>query len=233
MLLPTIRATVHLLLLSSGRTPSPRCAADDDLGAALSKAGDVDLGDASDSASKALAEMQAARAKRLEAMGASTAPPPPPSAPKERGQFSISNAAASSDAAAATLARMRRRETGELETEHVEQIERAIRVSKQWLDAKLPARAKAELEEVEKFMTYKSEAGADFHLLLAKVAEANGEPAQARRVLQRVSKDAVSSSQRWQADQVLGSTGGAAPPSSPSQPNELGNLFQMPNQWGD
>ena len=140
-----------------------------------------------------------------------------------RSTFSKSNAAATSEAAEAALYRMRRRETGELEVEHADAIARAIRASGQWMDAKLPARALSELQEIENFMSISSEGGAAFHLLLAKATEANGNRAAARRIYQRVSSGAKSSSQRWQADQVLNA--GGAGPSSPSQPNELGGLF--------
>ena len=212
------------------RTAGISCGTADDVDDIRKKASQVDLGGASDSAAKELEDLEAKMAKRLEAMGAAKVIPPPPP-PRERGAFSISNAAAGKEAAAAALAKLRRRETGELEKEHAEQIARALRASQQWLDAKLPVRAKSELDEVKPFMTYTSELGATFFLLYAKVATSNGEKALARRTLLQVSKDASSSSQRWQADQALERSGGASP-SSPSAPNEMGNLFQQnPTRW--
>ena len=192
---------------------------------------DVDLGGTSEKGADALDDLSARMARRLEAMGASTEPPPPPPPPKARGEFTISNAAATNDAAAAALARMRRRQTGELEQLYAQDIERAIKAANSWMDAKLPKRARAELDAIEPYMTFTSEQGAGFHMLLAKVAEANGQAAQARRILQRVAKEAKSSSQRWQADQTL-SRGSAAPPSSsPSAPSEISSLFRMPDSW--
>jgi len=191
---------------------------------------DTNLGGAGDSAAKQLEELQAARAKRLEAMGAALEIPPP-TAPKPRGQFSISNAAASSEKAAEALARMRRRETGELEQLHADDIERAIRSSKSWLDAGLPERARSELNEVEKYCTLTTDVGAGFHLLLAGVRDQCGEPMQAKQLRLRVAEKANSSSQRWQAQQALEKSGGSAPSSSPSKPAEASRLFNMPSSW--
>ena len=232
-MLSPARTALHVLLFSTHghrRVGAPLCCDDD--AAAMRKKTEVDLGDAGDDAARALDDLWSARAKRLEAMGAAKEAPPP-AAPKPRGAFSVSNAAASNDAAAEALYRMRRRQTGELEQEHAEQIERAIKMAQQWIDAGIPARARAVLEEVEKFMTFTSEEGAGFHLLLASVAVAEGQPARARRLWQRVANEAKSSSRRWQAEQLLARSSGGSPPSSPSKPAELGNLFQMPNSWDD
>ena len=158
MLVVAPRCCAALLVLAA--TSRVRLCAEDD-GADLRRAAEVDLGGVGDDGAKALDDLQAGFAKRLEAMGAATeAPPPPP--PKQRGAFSVSNAAAGNKAAEEALYRMRRRQTGALEKEHAEAIERAVRAANQWLDAGLPARARAELNEVEKFMTYTSERGADF-----------------------------------------------------------------------
>ena len=191
------------------------------------------MGGAGDAGAKALEDMQAAMERRLESLGASTEPPPPPSPPGSfRSEFSKSNAAATNEAAAAALYRMRRRETGELEVEYAETIARAIRAANQWMDAKLPARALSELQEIENYMSISSEGGGAFHILLAKVTEANGNRAAAKRIWQRISAGAKSSSQRWQADQALGAGGAPSSSSQPANP-EMNNLFGgfQSNNW--
>ena len=232
-MLSPARTAVHLLLLSTDvhrRVGVPLCC--DDNADLLRKKNEVDLGDAGEEGARALDDLGSAMAKRLEAMGAAKEAPPP-AAPRPRGAFAVSDASASSDAAAAALYRMRRRQTGELEAEHAEQIERSIKMAQQWIDAGIPARARAVLEEIEKYMTFTSEEGAGFHLLLASVAVAEKQPARARRLWQKVAAEAKSSSRRWQAEQLLARSSGGAPPSSPSKPAELGSLFQMPNSWDD
>ena len=156
----------------------------------------------SDNAAAELERLQAGFAKRLEAMGAAeNVPPPPP--PKERGAFTISNASANSKAAEEALFRMRRKDNGLLEADNKEAIERAQRAAKSWMDAGLNERAKAELERVQPFCSFKTEVGAPFHLLLAKVLGLCGQNAQARRTLQRIASEAQASTHRWQAEQAL------------------------------
>ena len=196
-------------------------------------ADDVDLS-ASDSGSAALDKLNAERAKRLEAMGAAEVVPPKEerrSVPRGSG-FAISNADAGKEAAEAALYRMRRKENGQLEDENKDAIARAQRAAKQWLDAGLGERARSELEQVEKLCSYKTAAGAKFHLFLAQVHEANGQKAQARRVLQRVQTDAEGSTYRWQAEQALerGTSSGARAPKSDTK-SEYSSLFNMPDAW--
>ena len=182
----------------------------------------------SDNAAAELERLQAGFAKRLEAMGAAeNVPPPPP--PKERGAFTISNASANSKAAEEALFRMRRKDNGLLEADNKEAIERAQRAAKSWMDAGLNERAKAELERVQPFCSFKTEVGAPFHLLLAKVLGLCGQNAQARRTLQHIASEAQASTHRWQAEQALerSSSTGKAPP--PSEKSEYSGLFQMPD----
>ena len=127
---------------------------------------------------------------------------------------------------------MRRKETGELEVPNAEAIARAQKVAKQWLEAGLAERAASELERVETMVSYKTDVGASFHLMLAQVAEACGRSNEAKRLRQRVMSDAQSSSLRWQAEQALvkASPGATSAPSSPANP-ELSQLFRMPESW--
>ena len=228
-MIATPRVAFHLLLLTA-RSPNIRLSDESDADA-FKKATEVDLGGAGEGGASALEAMQERFAKRLESMGASDQPPPPPPPPMERGKFTVSNAAATNQAAQEALYRMRRKETGELEREYAETIARAMRAAQQWLDAGLSERARSELTEIEKYMSFGSELGADFHLLLAKVAKACGQEAQAKRLWQRVMSDAKSSSQRWQAEQQLNRDSPGSAPSSPSKPGEVSNLFNMPSSW--
>lgn len=178
-------------------------------------------------ADAALEELQSGFAKRLEALGAAEQVPPPPP-PPTRGAFGISNASANTKAAEEALFRMRRKDNGLLEDENKEAIRRAQRAAQQWMDAGLNERAKSELERVQPFCSYKTEVGAEFHLLLAKVLGLCGQSAQARRTLQRIVSDAQTSTQRWQAERQLEGSGGSTLP-PPTEKSEYSGLFQMPD----
>jgi hypothetical protein len=194
-------------------------------------AGIESLTAASSEAAAALEKLQSGFEKRLEAMGAAETVPPPP-APPSRSAFGISNASANTKAAEEALYRMRMKDNGLLEAENAESIRKAQRAAKQWLDAGLSERAKSELERVQPFCSYKTEVGAEFHLLLAKIQGLCGQTAQARRTLQRVASDAETSTQRWQAERQLESSAASGgmklPP--PTEASQYSDLFQMP-EW--
>lgn len=186
---------------------------------------------ASSEATAALDELQSGFKKRLEAMGAAETVAPP-TAPPSRSVFGISNASAHTKAAEEALYRMRMKDNGLLEAENAESIRKAQRAAKQWLDAGLSERAKSELERVQPFCSYKTEVGAEFHLLLASIQGLCGQTAQARRTLQRIARDAETSTQRWQAERQLESSassrGMKLPP--PTETSQYSDLFQMP-EW--
>ena len=190
---------------------------------------DLDLSSidsAGGSGSRALEELQKERMKRLESLGAAEGAVPPPSPPQRLGKFSVSDSAAGQAAAEATLQRLRAKETGEHEGTNAVAIAKAIKVAGQWQSAGLHERAYTELQRVEQFCSFKTQVGANFHLVLAVVAEASGRKAEAKRIRERVLKSAENSSQRWQAEQALGTgASGSFPPSNP----ELNRLWQMPN----
>jgi len=228
--------TATALGICVSRAPPLRLLAVPDDADALKRAAsntDVDLGDTAENANAALEKLQSGFSKRLEALGASSALPAPPAPPVPRGEFKISDASAGREAAEAALKRMRKKDTGELEEENVEAIAQAQRAAKMWLDAGLNDRARSELQNVEKLCSYKTEVGAQYHLFLARVCEACGQTAQARRIRQRVMTDAIESTYRWQAEKALEQSsglGGKASPSSLEGKSELGNLFRMPGQ---
>ncbi len=122
----------------------------------------VRLSDLGDAASEAAArETEAARKaglsnldaltermnSRLNQLGASEAPPPPPPA-VERSAFAISSGQSSDKKAEAAerLQRLRAKDNGELEADGAATIAAARRMSKQWADAGLAARAEKEME---------------------------------------------------------------------------------------
>ena len=193
---------------------------------------DVDLGGAGDVGNRALDDLQDRLSKRLESLGASSEPSPPPAAPPQRlSSFAKSDSSAGREEAEERLKRMRQKDLGELEEPNANEIERARRSAKQWQNAGLHERAYADLQRVEKFLSYSSATGASFHLDLADAVEACGRSAEARRMRQRVMAEAKASSQRWQAEQSLnGASPSASTSSSPSNP-ELNRLWNMPNQW--
>jgi hypothetical protein len=222
---------------------------------------------AAEEGSQALDALSEARAKRLEALGASEGPPPErlPTVPA-RSAFAVSNADARKAEAEETLRLMRRKGTGELELEHAAAIRSAQRMAQQWLDAGLAERAYGELERVRlsrlprasapmhrtddaspatpcadhdaqvvKFCSFKTDTGATFHLMLARIARECGRPGEARQLLQKVMEQAESSTFRWQAEQALnrGGAGGSVAPSASSEATqEMGKLFgKMPGSW--
>lgn len=129
----------------------------------------------------------------------------------------------------------RKRDSGALEVEHAAAITRACTAAKQWLGAGLSDRALSELNAVQDYCSFSTEVGAAFHMQRASVLEACKQPAQARRVLQRVMSDASSSSQRWSAEQALerslDSSGGKRA-ASDSPKSEFSGLFgSMPDSW--
>lgn len=209
------------------RAPPPRCAEDD--AEALRRASQVDIGNAGDVAGDALEALRVAREKRLESLGARPGPVPPPVPPSSapRAAFQISNAAASQSEAEERLRRMRRKDTGELEGEHAEEIARAMRSSTQWLDAGLPDRALADLTGVEKLCSFKTDVGAKFHLRLAATLDKCGQSARAKLLRTRIISEAQASSLRWQAERAMSSVGGgtAKAPADEKRDNEYGNLF--------
>ena len=141
-------------------------AADDDL---ARKVRSIDItGQAAASGASKLEKLQAEMEKRFESLGASTAPPPPPAVPRPRSAFTRTDAAAGRERAEETLRLLRRKETGELEIENAVAIARAQTMAGQWLDAGLAERALNELSKVEKFVSFKTDTGATFHLMLAK-----------------------------------------------------------------
>ena len=72
-----------------------------------------------------------------------------------------------------------------------------VEVAKQWLDAGLTKRAEDELQRVEKFVSYKTDVGAGFHLELAAILTRQGQRgSEAKRIQTRVMQDASSSSLR-------------------------------------
>ena len=231
------RAVASLLLLGPQRNSVIQCSDTEDAASRLKKAAEsIDItSGAADAASTQLEELQRERARRLEAMGASSLPSPPPGAPPPRSTFSVSDASQGRKDADEALRRMRRKETGELEVEHADQIDRALRVATQWLDAGLSERAWTELQSVVKLVSFKSEVGAAYHLRLANVADKCGRTSEAKRLRLRVMADALSSSQRWQAERDLQKgSGGSAPStsSSSSSTQEMSNLFGGFGDWG-
>ena len=124
---------------------------------------------------------------------------------------------------------MRRKGTGELEGANAERISAAQRMAGQWLDAGLPKRAYEELQRVAELCSFKTETGAAFHLLLARVAEECGRAGESTRLRQRVMESAESSSQRWQAEQAIQKRGkpdlGASSSPRDSPAGEMSKLF--------
>jgi hypothetical protein len=253
-----------LLLANAPRRSRPAVCeageADDDLTRKL-KSIDV-TGEAAASGASKLEKLQAEMEKRFEALGASTAPPPPPAAPPPRSAFTRTDSSAGRDRAEETLRLLRRKETGELEIEKGDQIARAQSIAQQWLDAGLAERASAELSAVEKFVSYQTDVGATYHLMLARgereesspqpsptitptsqtdrteanpdrpvrcpraVAEACGRVNEAKRLRQRIMTDALSSSQRWQAEKALEKASPSRPiPSDSSSTQEISKLW--------
>lgn len=217
------------------RVSSPRMLAADTDGDRLRRAADAAagerLGDAADNAANALDALEARAAARLQALGALDTPPPPPPT-MQRSAFSKTADPAKLAEAEKAVERMRRRERGELEVEHAATIEGARAMARQWLTAGLTERAKRELAAVKDLVSYRTDIGAAFHLELASVAERNGESAEARRLRQRVGRDADSSSLRWQAEQALGKAAGTdSGASSGSANEELSSLFKLPSSW--
>lgn len=232
------------LLLAARHSPCTRpqlCDNGDALRRAVDEGVNSVLGSAGADAASALERLQAERARRLESLGASTAPPPPPPRGPSRSAFSRSSdgdRAAAQAEAERRLRLLRQRQLGELEQPHAAEIERALRASAQWRDAGLLERAVAELDAVETFVSCRTETGAAFHLQLAAAAEHNGQARRALLLRRRVVAEARSSSQRWQAEQALERARAAgAAQSSPGvrsdgeASGELSNLFRMPDSW--
>ena len=199
----------------------------------------VRLSDLGDAASEAAArETEAARKAglsnldaltermnlRLTQLGASEAPPPPAS--PERSKFAMSSGMSSEKKAEAAerLQRLRAKDNGELEADGAATIAAARRMSKQWADAGLAARAEKELERAAALCSFTSDLGAAVHLEYAAAIEANGRKITADRMRSRVAAEAKSSSLRWQADQALAKGGSQRASESAGNP-ELNNLF--------
>ena len=195
-------------------------------------AASADVAATSASAAAAFDALEARAAARLAALG--TDEPAAPAAPAfTRSEFSISRGSAAKKAEAEEKVRlMRRKETGELELANVDAIRMARSMAGQWLDAGLAQRAEEELKRVAKFVSYKTDVGASFHLELAAIlAKQSGREAEAKRIYTRVMQDASSSSLRWQAEQLLSRAGGSFQRASQAPANEeLNKLFKMP-EW--
>eukprot|EP00310_Coccolithus_braarudii_P021673 CAMPEP_0183336032 /NCGR_PEP_ID=MMETSP0164_2-20130417/4137_1 /TAXON_ID=221442 /ORGANISM="Coccolithus pelagicus ssp braarudi, Strain PLY182g" /LENGTH=231 /DNA_ID=CAMNT_0025505483 /DNA_START=14 /DNA_END=709 /DNA_ORIENTATION=+ len=193
-------------------------------------AASLDLGDASQNAMDSISALEERVAAHLRRLGAEEGAPPPPPGPS-RSTFSISNSAARREETEARLRRLRQKDKGELESPNRAAIDAARSMAQQWLDAGLSTRAEQELAAVAPYVSYRSDLGGAFHLQLAAVVQACGKATEARKLRQRVAKDAESSSLRWQADRELQQgTGGTAAPSGGFNP-ELNSLFRMPSQW--
>ena len=171
-----------------------------------------------------LQELEERMNSRLNQLGASEAPPPPPAV--ERSAFAISSGQSSEKKAEAAerLQRLRAKDNGELEAEGAAAIAAARRMSKQWADAGLAARAEKELERAAALCSFTSDLGAAVHLEYAAAIEANGRKITADRMRSRVAAEAESSSLRWQADQALAKGGSQRASDSAGNP-ELNNLF--------
>jgi len=212
--------------------PAMGDAGQDDFARRAAAAAEVNLGSASSDAASRLGDLEAKAAQRLEALGAGVGPAPSPPAPAERSEFTMSSAASKRAEAEEMLRRIRAKDRAELEEPNRSAIEAARAMAKQWLDAGLPARAEQELSRVAQYVSFRSDLGSSFHLQLASIVQKNGKQAEARKLRQRVMKDAESSSARWQAERDL--NGGAGPSSagsSSSSTAEMGNLFRLPDQW--
>eukprot|EP00966_Prymnesium_polylepis_P154346 3563852-Prymnesium_polylepis.1 len=143
--------------------------------------------------------LEARAAERLKALGAQEQPAVASTPEATRSEFSVSSGsdAAKKAEAAEMLRLMRRKDTGELELEHADAIRAARSMAKQWLDAGLTKRAEDELQRVEKFVSYKTDVGATFHLELAAILTRQGQrSSEAKRIRTRVMQDASSSSLR-------------------------------------
>ena len=191
---------------------------------------DVDLGTASSAASRALAEMEEKMAARLRSMGASEAPPPETPKPA-RSEFKVSRATeADAEDIDARLRRLRAQGLGELEGPNAAAIDGARKMAREWVRAALAERAERELRDVAKFVSYRTDVGADFHLQLAEVLDLCARKTEASRMRMRVQREAESSSARWQAKRALAGPD-AARARERSGEQELGQLFQMPDRW--
>ena len=245
----SMAATSLFLLTTCFITPSPlvslRSSAQscssrmcDDPGDLAERAADAidgasrNVEDVSKKAASAFDALEAKAAARLKALGAVEPPPAPP--PMARSEFSISSSTSEKKAAAEELLRlMRRKDTGELEVEHAAAIKAARSMAVQWLEAGLSKRAEEELLRVAPFCSYKTDAGANFHLQLAAILVKQGNrESEAKRMRTRVMQDAESSSIRWQAEQLLQRDSGGSSVRSDSGPanQELSRLWKMP-EW--
>ena len=236
MLVPLARVTTTLLLLTQPRRSTVRLSGasggdDDDLLARATDVGSEVLGDASNKGNAALEALEARLNARLESMGAQREVPKQEQTAARGSGFAISNAAGTSEEAAERLYRMRMKDNGLLEADNADAIARAQKLCQQWLDAGLTERALTELTSVEKLVSYKTEVGALFHLLYAKVCDSCGRTAQAKRILQRVMNEAGSSSHRWQAEQALERSVGGGAKGATTEKSEYTGLFRMPDSW--
>lgn len=196
-----------------------------DLNDAAAEAAARETAAARDEGLSKLQELEERMNSRLNQLGASEAPrPPPPSL--ERSAFAISSgqSAEKKAEAAERLQRLRAKDNGELEADGAATIAAARRMSKQWADAGLAARAEKELERAAALCSFTSDLGAAVHLEYAAAIEANGRKITADRMRARVAAEAESSSLRWQADQAL-AKGGSQRASDVAGNPELNNLF--------
>ena len=106
----------------------------------------------------------------------------------------------------------------------------ARKMAREWVRAGLAERAERELRDVAKFVSYRTDVGADFHLQLAEVLDLCARKTEASRMRMRVQREAESSSARWQAKRALAGPD-AARARERSGEQELGQLFQMPDRW--
>jgi len=211
------------------RSLLPHLCASDPLKRVADTSGDaVDLGDSASDAASNLDGLADAALARLNAMGAGESRAKPEAATSSRSKFEISQTGA--DDMEERLRRLRLQGTGALERENQAVIDAAMKMAKEWARAGLHKRAKKELQAVERYLSFKTDLGANFHLLLAEAAAASGSQAEARRLRQRVQTEADSSALRWKAERILG-TGNPVSPGRPGANPELSDLFRMPDSW--
>jgi hypothetical protein len=115
------------------------------------------------------------------------------------------------------------------EAPNAEAIANARLAARQWLEVERAERAEVSLSRVSQYVSHSSDLGAAFHIEHAQALEACGKGLAARRMLQRVSAEATSSTLRWQAERALERAMGVQPRRDGQ--NEMGSLFQMPQNW--